>query len=111
CYATSNRQAAIKQIAAESDLVIVVGSDNSSNSKRLVEVAKDAGAGAAYLVDDASFVRDEWLEGVTTVGLTSGASVPEVLVQGVLAKLAEFGFTDVHEVETVKESVRFALPH
>lgn len=88
CYATSNRQAAVKQIAAESELVVVVGSANSSNSKRLVEVAKDYGAEAAYLVDDASFVREEWLEGVTTVGVTSGASVPEELVEGVLAKLA-----------------------
>ncbi len=111
CYATSNRQTAVKQIAAESDLVIVVGSANSSNSKRLVEVAKDYGAAASYLVDDASFVRDEWLEGVRTVGLTSGASVPEELVQGVLAKLAGHGFTDVEEVESVRESMRFALPH
>ena len=111
CYATSNRQTAVKRIAAESDLVIVVGSTNSSNSKRLVEVAKDYGAAASYLVDDASFVRDEWLEGVRTVGLTSGASVPEELVQGVLAKLAGHGFTDVEEVESVQESMRFALPH
>ncbi|WP_169983382.1 MULTISPECIES: 4-hydroxy-3-methylbut-2-enyl diphosphate reductase [unclassified Microbispora] len=111
CYATSNRQTAVKRIAAESDLVIVVGSANSSNSKRLVEVAKDYGAAAAYLVDDASFVRDEWLEGVRTVGLTSGASVPEELVEGVLAKLAGHGFTDVEEVESVQESMRFALPH
>ncbi|GAB3135390.1 4-hydroxy-3-methylbut-2-enyl diphosphate reductase [Microbispora hainanensis] len=111
CYATSNRQAAVKQIAAESDLVIVVGSANSSNSKRLVEVAKDYGAAASYLVDDASFVRDEWLEGVRTVGLTSGASVPEDLLRGVLAKLADHGFTDVEEVESVQESMRFALPH
>ncbi len=111
CYATSNRQTAVKQIAAESDLVIVVGSANSSNSKRLVEVAKDYGAAASYLVDDASFVRDEWLEGVRTVGLTSGASVPEELVRGVLAKLAGHGFTEVEEVESVQESMRFALPH
>lgn len=111
CYATSNRQTAVKRIAAESDLVIVVGSGNSSNSKRLVEVAKDYGAAASYLVDDASFVRDEWLEGVRTVGLTSGASVPEELVEGVLAKLAGHGFTDVEEVESVHESMRFALPH
>ncbi|MEU7888361.1 4-hydroxy-3-methylbut-2-enyl diphosphate reductase [Microbispora bryophytorum] len=111
CYATSNRQTAVKQIAAESDLVIVVGSTNSSNSKRLVEVAKDYGAAASYLVDDASFIRDEWLEGVRTVGLTSGASVPEELVRGVLAKLAGHGFTDVEEVESVEESMRFALPH
>ncbi|MBO4272057.1 4-hydroxy-3-methylbut-2-enyl diphosphate reductase [Microbispora triticiradicis] len=111
CYATSNRQTAVKRIAAESDLVIVVGSANSSNSKRLVEVAKDYGAAASYLVDDASFVREEWLEGVRTVGLTSGASVPEELVQGVLAKLAGLGFADVEEVESVQESMRFALPH
>ncbi|GAA4565716.1 4-hydroxy-3-methylbut-2-enyl diphosphate reductase [Planotetraspora kaengkrachanensis] len=111
CYATSNRQTAVKEIAAESDLVIVVGSTNSSNSKRLVEVAKDYGAGASYLVDDASFVQEEWLDGVTTVGVTSGASVPEELVDGVLARLAESGFGDVQEVESVKESMRFALPH
>ncbi|MGI5492506.1 4-hydroxy-3-methylbut-2-enyl diphosphate reductase [Microtetraspora malaysiensis] len=111
CYATSNRQAAVKQIAAESQLVIVVGSGNSSNSKRLVEVAKDYGAAASYLVDDASFIKDEWLDGVGTVGVTSGASVPEELVDGVLRRLAEHGFTDVEEVETVKESMRFALPH
>ncbi|MCT9932673.1 4-hydroxy-3-methylbut-2-enyl diphosphate reductase [Planotetraspora sp. A-T 1434] len=111
CYATSNRQAAVKEIAAESELVIVVGSANSSNSKRLVEVAKDYGADASYLVDDASLIRDEWLEGVTTVGLTSGASVPEELVEGVLRKLAGLGFTDVQEIESVKESMRFALPH
>ncbi|MEZ0073482.1 4-hydroxy-3-methylbut-2-enyl diphosphate reductase [Planotetraspora sp. GP83] len=111
CYATSNRQAAVKEIAAESELVIVVGSANSSNSKRLVEVAKDYGADASYLVDDASLIRDEWLEGVTTVGLTSGASVPEELVEGVLRRLAGLGFTDVQEIESVKESMRFALPH
>lgn len=111
CYATSNRQTAVKQIAAESELVIVVGSGNSSNSKRLVEVAKDYGADAAHLVDDASFIQDEWLEGVTTVGVTSGASVPEELVEGVLARLAALGFADVEEVESVKESMRFALPH
>ena len=92
CYATQNRQAAVKRIAAESDVVIVVGSRNSSNSVRLVEVAVDAGAGAAYLVDDASALRPEWLEGVSTVGLTSGASVPEDLVDGMLARLAESGF-------------------
>ncbi|WP_066938307.1 4-hydroxy-3-methylbut-2-enyl diphosphate reductase [Microtetraspora fusca] len=111
CYATSNRQAAVKQIAAESQLVIVVGSTNSSNSKRLVEVAKDYGAAASYLVDDASFIQDAWLDGVSTVGVTSGASVPEELVDGVLRRLAEHGFTDVEEVETVQERMRFALPH
>ncbi|MFC4012327.1 4-hydroxy-3-methylbut-2-enyl diphosphate reductase [Nonomuraea purpurea] len=111
CYATQNRQVAVKEIAAESDLVIVVGSDNSSNSKRLVEVAKDYGAKAAYLVDNAGFIREEWLDGVATVGLTSGASVPEELVDEVLAKLAEHGFGEVSEVEPVQESMRFALPH
>ncbi|GAA1269065.1 4-hydroxy-3-methylbut-2-enyl diphosphate reductase [Sphaerisporangium rubeum] len=111
CYATQNRQVAVKDIAAEADLVIVVGSGNSSNSKRLVEVALDAGAGASYLVDDASLIDDAWLSGVTTVGVTSGASVPESLVEGVLAYLASHGFTDVQEVESVRESVRFALPH
>ncbi|MBG0815050.1 4-hydroxy-3-methylbut-2-enyl diphosphate reductase [Planomonospora sp. ID82291] len=111
CYATQNRQVAVKEIAAEAELVIVVGSENSSNSKRLVEVALDHGADASYLVDNASFIRDEWLEGVTTVGVTSGASVPEELVAEVLARLAGHGFEDVEEVESVEESVRFALPH
>ncbi|MEV8630120.1 4-hydroxy-3-methylbut-2-enyl diphosphate reductase [Streptosporangium sp. NPDC051023] len=111
CYATQNRQVAVKEIAAQAQLVIVVGSENSSNSKRLVEVALDHGADASYLVDDASFIRDEWLDGVTTVGVTSGASVPEELVAGVLTRLAAHGFGDVEEVESVEESVRFALPH
>jgi 4-hydroxy-3-methylbut-2-enyl diphosphate reductase len=111
CYATQNRQAAVKQIAAQSDVVIVVGSANSSNSVRLVEVAKDSGAAAAYLVDDAAEIDPAWLEGVNTIGLTSGASVPEVLVDGVLASLAENGFTDVEEVEAVRERMVFALPH
>ncbi len=111
CYATQNRQAAVKQIAADSDLVIVVGSGNSSNSVRLVEVALDSGAKAAYLVDDASKVAEDWLAGVSTVGVTSGASVPEDLVSGVLSRLAESGFDAVEEVEAVPESMRFALPH
>ncbi|GAA3233752.1 4-hydroxy-3-methylbut-2-enyl diphosphate reductase [Nonomuraea helvata] len=111
CYATQNRQVAVKEIAAEAQLVIVVGSENSSNSKRLVEVAKDYGAEASYLVDNATFIRDEWLEGVTTVGVTSGASVPDELVEEVLARLAQHGFGDVTEVESVQESMRFALPH
>jgi 4-hydroxy-3-methylbut-2-enyl diphosphate reductase len=110
CYATQNRQAAVKAIAGASDLVLVVGSRNSSNSVRLVEVARDGGAGAAYLVDDASALRPEWLEGVSTVGLTSGASVPEDLVEGMLARLAENGFDQVEEVEAVPERMRFALP-
>jgi 4-hydroxy-3-methylbut-2-enyl diphosphate reductase len=111
CYATQNRQAAVKQIAADSDLVLVVGSRNSSNSVRLVEVALDAGAGAAYLVEDAGSIRPEWLTDAGTVGLTSGASVPEDLVEGVLARLAESGFTDVTHVEAVPERMQFALPH
>ena len=111
CYATQNRQAAVKQIAADSDLVIVVGSRNSSNSVRLVEVAHDAGAKAAYLVDDASGVDEAWLADAATVGVTSGASVPDDLVSGVLGRLAESGFDSVEEVETVRESMRFALPH
>jgi 4-hydroxy-3-methylbut-2-en-1-yl diphosphate reductase len=110
CYATQNRQAAVKQIAADSDVVIVVGSLNSSNSVRLVEVARDAGARAAYLVDDASGIESAWLDSVSTVGVTSGASVPEDLVSGVLARLADSGFTDVEEVEAVKERMVFGLP-
>ncbi|WP_424640706.1 4-hydroxy-3-methylbut-2-enyl diphosphate reductase [Embleya sp. AB8] len=110
CYATQNRQVAVKQIAAESDLVIVVGSTNSSNSVRLVEVALEAGARASYLVDYAEELKDEWLAGVGTVGVTSGASVPEVLVDGVLAWLAERGFADVHIHRSVEERLQFALP-
>jgi 4-hydroxy-3-methylbut-2-en-1-yl diphosphate reductase len=110
CYATQNRQVAVKRIAAESDVVIVVGSHNSSNSVRLVEVAKEAGAGAAYLVDDASGIEPSWLDGVHTVGVTSGASVPEELVDGVLARLAGHGFADVEEVEAVPERMVFGLP-
>jgi 4-hydroxy-3-methylbut-2-en-1-yl diphosphate reductase len=110
CYATQNRQAAVKDIARDADVVIVVGSRNSSNSVRLVEVAKDAGAGAAYLVDDAGELNEQWLDGASTVGVTSGASVPEVLVSGVLAKLAGLGFADVEEVESVKERMSFQLP-
>jgi 4-hydroxy-3-methylbut-2-enyl diphosphate reductase len=110
CYATQNRQVAVKQIASQSDLLIVVGSRNSSNSVRLVEVALDAGAKASHLVDDASGVDLSWLDGVTTVGVTSGASVPEDLVDGVIALLAENGFADVEEVEAVVERMEFALP-
>jgi 4-hydroxy-3-methylbut-2-enyl diphosphate reductase len=111
CYATQNRQVAMKEIAEDSDLVIVIGSRNSSNSKRLVEVAKDYGAKAAYLVDYAEQVDLAWLEGVETVGVSSGASVPEILVDGVIKLLAENGFGDVTEVESVKEHMVFALPH
>jgi len=111
CYATQNRQIAVKRIAAEADLIIVVGSRNSSNSVRLVEVALDAGAPAAYLVDDVSAVDPAWLQDVETVGVTSGASVPENLVSGVLDWLAEQGFDTVEEVEAVPERMVFALPH
>jgi 4-hydroxy-3-methylbut-2-en-1-yl diphosphate reductase len=110
CYATQNRQAAVKVIAPDCDVVIVVGSQNSSNSVRLVEVAKDAGARAAYLVDDAGEVDQSWFDGATTVGVSSGASVPELLVDGVLGKLAALGFGDVEEVEAVKERMVFQLP-
>ena len=110
CYATQNRQAAVKAIAPDCDVVIVVGSRNSSNSVRLVEVATDAGAKSAYLVDDAGEIDQAWLDGATTIGLTSGASVPELLVEGVLGKLAALGYGDVEEVEAVKERMSFQLP-
>jgi 4-hydroxy-3-methylbut-2-en-1-yl diphosphate reductase len=110
CYATQNRQVAVKQIAHDCELVLVVGSKNSSNSVRLVEVALDAGASAAYLVDDASEIDEAWLEGVSTVGLTSGASVPEILVAAVLEWLAARGFADVDEVTAAQEHLLFALP-
>ncbi|MFD5347244.1 4-hydroxy-3-methylbut-2-enyl diphosphate reductase, partial [Streptomyces anulatus] len=95
CYATQNRQIAVKKLAEDAELVIVVGSKNSSNSIRMVEVALDAGAPAAHLVDFADEIDEAWLEGVTTVGLTSGASVPDVLVDGVLEWLGERGYGDV----------------
>jgi 4-hydroxy-3-methylbut-2-enyl diphosphate reductase len=110
CYATQNRQVAVKQIAASADLVIVVGSRNSSNSVRLVEVALDAGAKASYLVDDCGEIDPAWLDGVATVGVTSGASVPESLVQGVLGWLAARGFGNVEEVDAIRETLTFALP-
>lgn len=110
CYATQNRQIAVKQMGADADLVIVVGSKNSSNSVRLVEVALGAGAGASHLVDAADEIDDAWLEGVSTVGVTSGASVPEVLVDGVLAWLSERGFEDVEIVKAAEESIVFSLP-
>jgi 4-hydroxy-3-methylbut-2-en-1-yl diphosphate reductase len=110
CYATQNRQVAVKAMAPRCDLVLVVGSTNSSNSVRLVEVALQAGAGAAHLIDYSREIDDAWLDGVTTVGLTSGASVPEVLVRGVLDHLAERGFDDVEEVTTAEETLTFSLP-
>ncbi|MEE1844366.1 4-hydroxy-3-methylbut-2-enyl diphosphate reductase [Streptomyces sp. NPDC007076] len=110
CYATQNRQIAVKQMGEDADLVIVVGSKNSSNSVRLVEVALGAGASDAHLVDFAEEIDEAWLEGVSTVGVTSGASVPEVLVDGVLAWLAERGFEDVEIVKAAEESITFSLP-
>jgi 4-hydroxy-3-methylbut-2-en-1-yl diphosphate reductase len=110
CYATQNRQVAVKAMAPQCDLVLVVGSRNSSNSVRLVEVALTAGAGAAYLIDYARQVDDSWLDGVATIGLTSGASVPEVLVRGVLDHLAERGWESVEEVTTAEETLTFSLP-
>ncbi|MCG7278453.1 4-hydroxy-3-methylbut-2-enyl diphosphate reductase [Corynebacterium imitans] len=110
CYATQNRQAAVKKIAGKSDLVIVVGSQNSSNSKRLVEVALEAGAKESYLVDYASQIDEAWLENATTIGVTSGASVPEILVTEVVKFLDERGYSDVEEVTTTVETITFALP-
>jgi 4-hydroxy-3-methylbut-2-en-1-yl diphosphate reductase len=110
CYATQNRQIAVKQMGVEADLVIVVGSKNSSNSVRLVEVALGAGAGDAHLVDVADEIDEAWLDGVSTVGVTSGASVPEVLVEGVLEWLSQRGFEDVEIVKAAEESITFSLP-
>ncbi|MFE0106377.1 4-hydroxy-3-methylbut-2-enyl diphosphate reductase [Streptomyces sp. NPDC059009] len=110
CYATQNRQTAVKKLAEDAELVIVVGSKNSSNSIRMVEVALDAGAAASHLVDNAGEIDEAWLEGVTTVGLTSGASVPDVLVDGVIEWLAERGYGDVETVKTAEESITFSLP-
>jgi 4-hydroxy-3-methylbut-2-enyl diphosphate reductase len=110
CYATQNRQVAVKAMAPQCDLVIVVGSRNSSNSVRLVEVALGAGANAAHLVDYAEDLDVGWLDGVVTVGVTSGASVPEILVRGVLDRLAELGFNTVQTVTTANETLVFALP-
>jgi len=110
CYATQNRQEAIKAIAPQADLVIVVGSTNSSNSVRLVEVALEYGAKAAYLVDYSTEVKDEWFEGVEVIGVTSGASVPEILVNDLLKYLAEHGYSDVEEVRSSEETLLFALP-
>jgi 4-hydroxy-3-methylbut-2-en-1-yl diphosphate reductase len=110
CYATQNRQLAVKAVAPRADLVLVVGSTNSSNSVRMVEVALAAGAPAAYLIEDASAIDAQWLDGVTTVGLSSGASAPESLVAEVLSWLAERGYADVVEVDTAEERLAFALP-
>jgi 4-hydroxy-3-methylbut-2-en-1-yl diphosphate reductase len=110
CYATQNRQLAVKEIARDADLVIVVGSANSSNSVRLAEVALEAGAKSAHRVDDASEIDEAWLEGVDKVSVTSGASVPEALVDGVLRYLAEKGYPDAEAVHSAEESLIFALP-
>ncbi|HMM93997.1 MAG: 4-hydroxy-3-methylbut-2-enyl diphosphate reductase [Micrococcales bacterium] len=111
CYATQNRQLAVKEMAADCDLMLVVGSRNSSNSVRLVEVALEHGSRAGHLVDYADEIDEAWLEGVTTVGVTSGASVPEILVRGVLDYLAERGYADVRPVVAAEESLMFALPN
>lgn len=110
CYATQNRQEAIKVIAPQADLVIVVGSQNSSNSVRLAEVALEYGAKQSHLIDYAEEIQDHWFEGVETIGVTSGASVPEILVKDVLATLHEHGYQDVQEVTAAEESLLFALP-
>jgi len=110
CYATQNRQIAIKQIAEVADLVLVVGSTNSSNSVRLVEVSLEYGAKAAYLIDYAAEAKDEWLEGVKTIGVSSGASVPEILVKDLMIWLAERGFSNVETVTAMEEHLLFAIP-
>ena len=110
CYATQNRQEAIKVIASQADLVIVVGSQNSSNSVRLAEVALEYGAKASHLIDYAEEIQDHWFAGVETIGVTSGASVPEILVKDVLATLADHGFRDVQEVTAAEETLLFSLP-
>ena len=110
CYATGNRQAAVRSIAPQSDCVLVVGSANSSNSVRLVEVALDAGAGAAHLIDDVGQIEPSWLAGARTVAVTSGASVPDHLVREVVAYLQAAGFPEVVEHQAVAETLTFALP-
>jgi 4-hydroxy-3-methylbut-2-enyl diphosphate reductase len=110
CYATQNRQAAVKEIAPQCDVVIVVGSGNSSNSVRLVEVALEAGATSAYRVDSADELQESWFADCSTVGVTSGASVPEILVNGVLDWMKAHGCDRVEEVHTAEETLQFALP-
>ncbi len=109
CYATTNRQAAVKQLARESDLVLVIGSRNSSNSNRLVEVAREHGADS-YLIDNQTQVSEEWLEGKPVVGITSGASAPEELVQQLVEFFRSRGTEDIRELEVISEDVRFMLP-
>ena len=110
CYATQNRQNAVKLLATQADLVMVIGSRSSSNSVRLVEVALAEGAAGAYLIDGPDDIQDRWLHGVNTVGVTSGASAPEVLVRGVVEHLFSAGFTDLHTVGSVTETQHFVLP-
>jgi 4-hydroxy-3-methylbut-2-enyl diphosphate reductase len=110
CYATTNRQEAVKAVAARSDVLLVIGSANSSNSVRLVEVARRAGVTQAYLIDDAAHLDLAWIEGAAAVGVTAGASAPEVLVQGVIDRLGEAYDVTVEEVETARETVSFRLP-
>jgi len=110
CYATTNRQEAVKAVAARADVLLVLGSANSSNSVRLVEVGKRSGARAAYLIDDAGKLDFAWLDGASTVGVTAGASAPEVLVQGLIDRLAEVFDVTVEDVDTVQETVSFKLP-
>jgi 4-hydroxy-3-methylbut-2-en-1-yl diphosphate reductase len=109
CYATQNRQEAVEYLAREVQLILVVGSPNSSNSNRLVEVAERAGV-HAKLIDDASAIHSDWFEGIESVGLTAGASAPEVLVEQVSQRLAEYGFTDQGDIDLIREDVRFTLP-
>jgi 4-hydroxy-3-methylbut-2-enyl diphosphate reductase len=109
CYATQNRQAALKAVAKHADVILVVGSQNSSNSNRLVEVAQNSGM-AAYLIANDSEIHPEWLDGCFHVGLTAGASTPEILVQKVIKKLETYGFADIQEVEVIEEDVHFPLP-
>ena len=109
CYATENRQVAVKQVAAEADLVLVVGSDNSSNSNRLVEVSRNWGT-ASHLIDSFRNIKPEWLQGVKRIALTAGASAPECLVEEVVEYLAGQGFGNVEELEVMPENVRFGLP-
>lgn len=109
CYATQNRQTAVKEVAAESQLLLVVGSTNSSNSNRLVEVARNLGT-AAHLIENYRSIKSEWLDGVETLALTAGASAPEVLVQEVVDYLGSQGFSNVRELEVMPENVRFGLP-
>ena len=110
CYATQNRQSAVRQVASHCDCVLVVGSANSSNSRRLVEVALDAGAGAAYLIDDVNQIDPTWLSQASTVGVTSGASVPDHLVRAVVEYLQQAGFPDLEEFQAAEETLTFALP-